>query len=163
MGGWVTVKGNQGTSYVEETDKFYVCKRRGSLDEHFETDGTSLRMIEEGEAIEVLEEAKTETKKGPERVKCRLVGDGVEGWCTLGPQVQEWTPQHKCSQKTVMHDGIDSKASKVVRDVESGETLEVLDVPLLDKTSGILRVRARAEKDGVIGYATIRDDQGIVI
>merc|ERR1712176_1209730 len=52
--GFVTVKGNQGTAYVVESDKHYLCKRKISLDKKFETNSSNLRMIEEGEAVEKL-------------------------------------------------------------------------------------------------------------
>merc|ERR1712151_1476873 len=46
--GWVTVKGNQGTAYVEETDKHYICKHSVALDQKFETGSANIRTIEEG-------------------------------------------------------------------------------------------------------------------
>jgi len=161
--GWVTVKGNQGTAYVEETDQYYVCKRSVGLDKKFETNSTSVRMIEQGEPLEKLDGPQTETKEGENRARGRLLSDGSEGWFTLsGNHVSSWAPSYECVQSTVLQDGMDMKESKTVRKLEAGEKLAALEAPRCTNTSGIMRVRVRAEKDSAIGYATIRGNQGTV-
>jgi len=160
----LTIKGNQGTAYVEETDKHYICKHSVGLDKKFETGSANIRTIEEGEAVEVLEGPKTETKEGDNRMRCRLLSDASEGWFTLtGKNVSAWAPTYQCSQNTVLQDGLDMKESKTLRKLEVGEKVEAVEVPVKEKTAGIMRVRVRAEKDGITGFATIKGNQGTVL
>merc|ERR1712151_307658 len=162
--GWLTVKGNQGTSYVEETDKNYVCKRSLALDKKFETNSNNLRTLEEGEVVELLDGPKTETKEGDNRVCVRLLSDGSEGWFSLtGKNVTAWRPGYECVQTTVLQDGLEMKEAKTMRKLECGEHVEAIEAPVLAKGAGIMRVRVRAQKDGAVGFATIRGNQGTVI
>merc|ERR1712183_1084280 len=44
-----------------------------------------------------------------------------------------------------------------------GESLKALSAPAKEASSGLLRVRVSAEKDGQVGYATVRGDQGTIL
>jgi len=52
------------------------------------------------------------------------------------------------------------KSSEVIRRVEPGELVEILDGPMKDAETEMLRVRARAESDGAVGWVTIKGSQG---
>jgi len=159
--GWVTMKGNQGTAYVEETSRHYVCQRPVALESRFQTGTPLVRHLEEGEVFEAVEEPSTEKREGPKRMKGRNIATGTVGWFTLGAKnVQPWSPQYRCAQSTTMTDGLDIKEAKTVRKLEAGELLTALEPPVLETGSGIMRVRARAEKDGKVGYASVRGNQG---
>jgi len=159
--GWVTLKGNQGTAYAEESDKHYVCKFAVPLEKRFTSGSETVRTLEEGEVFEVTEGPKPETKEGAKRVRGRNIADGVEGWFTLTSKTFEpWSPQYKCNQSTVINDGLAIKEAKAVRKLEVGEYVEALETPVFDKAAGLLRVRVRAEKDGAIGFATVRGNHG---
>jgi len=158
--GWVTLKGNHGTSYADETDTHYICKFSVPLQKRCATTSEEIRIIEEGEVFEVVDGPKSETKEGARRVRARGLSSGSEGWFTLSATFTEWSVRYKVAQSTVLNDGIAIKDSKVIRKLEAGEFLEALDVPELEKSAGVLRARVRAEKDGATGFATIRGNKG---
>jgi len=143
------VKGNQGTEYVEESDKHFICKLSTGLQAKFSTESTVLRQLSEEEVFEV---------------KVCNVADGSEGWFTLtSSNMQPWSPLYKCQVVTTLTETVDIKEGKTVRKTEVQEVLEAIDTPAVDKVSGILRVKVRAEKDGAIGFASVRSNQGKVI
>jgi len=112
----------------------------------------------------VTEGPKTETKEGANWVKGRHLGDGKEGWFAVSPKsVSAWVPQYKCISATILHDGLDAASAKVVRKLEQGEVLLALSTPALDSVAGLVRVLVRAEKDGKVGFATVRGNQGTVM
>jgi len=161
--GWVTVRGNQGTCYAEETDKHYICIRETSLQKSFCTDSPPLRTLEKGEVIEVNEGPKTETKEGNKRVKVRKLPDGTEGWFTLtSKNMQPWSAQYECDASTALTAEYNLKDSKTLRKLDAGERLEALAPPTLEKSAGMMRVRVRTVKDSLVGFSTVRGNQGTV-
>jgi len=155
--GWVTIKGNHGTGYVTESDKYYVCKAGAMLESKFVSGSKLLRALEEGELFEAADGPKVESKDGANRVKGRSLSDGTEGWFTLLiDRMSPWSPNYKCDASTALNDALEIASAKILRKLEPGENLEALDAPVEDKSSGALRVQVRAEKDGMSGYATIR-------
>jgi len=159
--GWVTMKGNQGTTYVQETTRHYVCLRPVALESRFQSGTSTLRTLEEGEVFEASDEPTIEKKEGPNRIKGRSLTNGSIGWFTLGAKnVQPWSPHYQCAQATTMTDRLEIKEAKTVRKLEAGERLTALAAPVLEAGSNITRVRARAEKDGKIGFVSIRGNQG---
>merc|ERR1711862_200025 len=78
--GWVTMKGNQGTAYVEETSKHYKCTKAVEVEGRFQQgSGPAVRTLEVGELFEVQDGPKTDTKQGASRVHGRSIGDGTAG------------------------------------------------------------------------------------
>lgn len=162
--GWVTVKGNQGTSYTEESDRHYVCTESVLLESKFASGSQEVRRIEEGEAFEALEEAKPEKKDGLERCRGKMLADGTEGWFTVTTKsFVPWSPTYKCISSTVLNDGAEIKEAKALRKLEPGEIVEAVDTPIFEKSAGLLRLRLRSPKDNLIGFATVRGNQGTVL
>lgn len=160
--GYVTLKGNQGTAYVEESSKHYKCTAAVSLEDRFPSGSKALRMLEVGETFEISEGPKSETKIGASRIRGRNIGDGKEGWATWTKRsMYSWSPHHSCKSSIALHDGLEVESAKLVRKLEVGESLEALEPPQLEK-GGVLRVRLRAEKDGATGFATVKGNQGTV-
>jgi len=156
--GFITVKGNQGTTYMDESEKHFVLKKSISLDKGFMTGSPVHRMLEEGEVFEITDSPKTERKEGAERVKGRNLADGTEGWFTkTAVNFQPWSMRYVCSQPTALNDTL-NLSSKASRKLEADEVLEALDTPVLE--SNVLRVRVKAEKDGLVGFASIRGNAG---
>merc|ERR1712196_335014 len=92
--GWVTLKGNQGTSYIEETEKHMVCKRAVAMQGRLASDSNVVRELEEGEVFEMADGPKVESKAGNKRVRGRNLGDSKEGWFTLTTSnMKPWSPQ----------------------------------------------------------------------
>jgi len=159
--GWATLKGNQGTSFVEESDRHHTVKKSVALEVSFRSGSATVRSLEEGEIFEMLDAPKTEKKEGDQRMRGRL-SDDTEGWFTFTKFLNPWSPRYRCLKSTDLCDGLDASA-KVVRPLNPGELVEALDLPKLDAASGLVRVQIRAEKDNSVGFATIRDGEGAVL
>jgi len=163
--GWVTMKGNQGTVYVMESTSHYACVRATAIETSFAAGGQVVRMLEEGELFEVSE-TKPQTLEGALRARGRIVptGDdgsgGDSGWISVDSHVSIWCTTHRCKRGT---DLTDESGEVVVRPLVVGEVLEALQVPFRDEAAGILRVRLRAEKDGAVGFAALKDADGGVL
>lgn len=89
--GWVTVAGNQGTTFLEEGGNLFKVVTETILTDSFALDGSSAkessrkpltRKLKVGEVVEVREWAKKEEKSGLMRMKCRVLSDGGTGWVT---------------------------------------------------------------------------------
>eukprot|EP00930_Biecheleria_cincta_P023470 TRINITY_DN1695_c0_g4_i1.p1 TRINITY_DN1695_c0_g4~~TRINITY_DN1695_c0_g4_i1.p1 ORF type:complete len:2021 (+),score=568.23 TRINITY_DN1695_c0_g4_i1:448-6063(+) len=162
--GWVTLKGNQGTSYAEESQKHYICKNSVPMESKLATGSALVRQIEKGEAFEGLDAPKAEKRESVQRARGRNLADSTEGWFTIAAKsFTPWSPTYKCMQSTVLTDGLEITDGKTLRKLESGETLDALQTPVLEPKSGLLRVRVRARKDSVCGFATVRGNQGTVL
>lgn len=153
----MTVKGNQGTSYTEESDKHYVCIRSVSLESKFPSGSTEVRRIEEEEVFEALEAPKAEKKEGIERCRGRTLTDGTEGWFTMS-SCSPWTAAYKCLSSTVLNDGPEISEANTLRKLDVGELLEAVDTPVFEKSAGLLRLQLRAQKDNLVGFATLRNE-----
>eukprot|EP00928_Gymnodinium_smaydae_P033903 TRINITY_DN2414_c3_g1_i1.p1 TRINITY_DN2414_c3_g1~~TRINITY_DN2414_c3_g1_i1.p1 ORF type:complete len:2011 (-),score=734.13 TRINITY_DN2414_c3_g1_i1:159-5468(-) len=161
--GWVTIKGNQGTAYAEVNPKLRVLTCAAPLEARLATGSTLVRNLEAGEAFEVGDAPKTDVKEGKQRAKGRNLSDGSEGWFTVSAKTMlPWTPMYKCTSSTVLHDGRDISTAQLLRKIEPEEKMEALAAPAWEEGAQIMRVRVRCSKDGKVGYATIRGDQGTV-
>jgi len=81
--GWITIKGNQGNIYAEESDRHYFCRRSLPLSVGFESSSNSLRTLNAHEIFEALDAPQEEVMEGVNRVKARSLLDGSEGWLTF--------------------------------------------------------------------------------
>ncbi|CAJ1356263.1 unnamed protein product [Effrenium voratum] len=61
--GWVTLKGNSGTCFVESSDQHHIVKKTVPLESGFRSGSAPVRLLEEREVFELLEEPKTEKKE----------------------------------------------------------------------------------------------------
>merc|ERR1719188_648376 len=61
-----------------------------------------------------------------------------------------------------MTDTLAVKGSKPVRKLEVNEVVEAMEEPTKDEALGVLRVKAKAEKDGKEGYITFAGNRGTV-
>jgi len=156
--GWITIKGNKGTVYAEETTKLYTLVNAVAFHKQFETDGATLvRQLVVGEAVEVIDGPKEE-KREVTRLKGRAVSDGAVGWVSLRPSAMKpWSPQYKCSAEAVLSSSC-KEGGDSVRNVEVGEIVQVLDGPKKADTS--MRMKVRAEKDSAAGWVTLRTADG---
>eukprot|EP00927_Polykrikos_kofoidii_P018495 TRINITY_DN18578_c0_g1_i5.p1 TRINITY_DN18578_c0_g1~~TRINITY_DN18578_c0_g1_i5.p1 ORF type:complete len:1223 (+),score=420.95 TRINITY_DN18578_c0_g1_i5:409-4077(+) len=70
---------------------------------------------------------------------------------------------YRVSRQTPMAEGLVIKESKTIRKLEPGEIFDCDMMPEKEEAAGVMRVRGRAIKDGKVGYATIKGNQGAVI
>lgn len=159
--GWVTVKGNQGTDFTEESSRHFVCNINAPLEQRFECGSALVRTLQAKEIFEVEEGPKVETKEGATRVKGRNLSDGSEGWFNgTNDCILPWAPAYVCKRAIAVTSGLDIATSQNVGALEPGDKVEALDTPVVEKASGMLRVRVRSGKDSASGFATVRSGQG---
>jgi len=162
--GWVTMKGNQGTAFVEVADNYYVCKAEVPLERQKTVGGSPMRTLEAGEVFVSLEGPKTLTKEGDSRVRGRTLSACSEGWFTVNnANVQRWAARQRCVQSTDLHNKVEMASADVVRKVAPGEVLVALASPVMEKAAGVLRIHVSAEDDGAVGFMSVRGDQSATV
>jgi len=78
--GWVSLKGNQGTVYLEVSTSHYVVESAVTLRTESQEGSEALRQLEVGEAVEVVEPP-VENQPAPKMIiYVRAVSDGKCGW-----------------------------------------------------------------------------------
>merc|ERR1712232_41108 len=91
--GFITLRGNQGTHFLEEGGDVFKVVAETILTEEFEIGGGAskdaskkvkdlTRKLKVGELVEGREWARKEESSGLMRMKCRVRTDGVTGWVT---------------------------------------------------------------------------------
>jgi len=159
---WVTIKGNAGTVYAEP-GSFYSILEEVPLQKKFKTNevNETVRCLEKDEVVAIIEGPKDEKFDPVWRMKGRVLGDNLIGWVTLkDPTLKRWSPTYKCLSATVIHDGFTVKTSQVVRRLEVGEVVELIEGPVVEAEIGVVRVKAKAAKDEAIGWITIKGNGG---
>eukprot|EP00929_Paragymnodinium_shiwhaense_P078674 TRINITY_DN407_c0_g4_i1.p1 TRINITY_DN407_c0_g4~~TRINITY_DN407_c0_g4_i1.p1 ORF type:complete len:2118 (+),score=935.15 TRINITY_DN407_c0_g4_i1:97-6450(+) len=165
--GWITLKGNAGTTYAEADAKLWSIIKEAQLQNKLSTEYAlnAGRALEVGETCQVLEGPKEEKTTSVSRIKARSLSDGAEGWVTQKPEtLRKFGCVYRCSAQTPLHDQRAQEGATVLRQVANGESLELLDGPFVDATgeSKESRMRARCGQDGAIGWVTIRNADGKV-
>jgi len=93
LDGWITLSGNKGTSFLEDSGNQWKVVKETIMTESFELDGgaakenarklkVNTRKLKEGEIVEVREWARKEETSGLMRMKCKAKSDGATGWVT---------------------------------------------------------------------------------
>jgi len=159
MKGWVTMKGNAGTSYCEAATKYYSVKVECKLEKRFQSVGAeSVRTMEVGETFQLLEGPRDEKVQPESRAKVRCLSDGKEGWITKkGATVKVWNPMYRCLDKVPMFDtraGAKLEESKALRELQKGESVEMIEGPFEDDKD--MKMKCRAIRDGITGWVTIK-------
>ena len=161
MTGWVTIKGNAGTVYAEENKQVYTVLRSVAFQRKFQSDSEAVRALAKDEAVELIEGPKEERSDALVRVKGRAVSDGAIGWVTMKDRfLRPWSQYYRCTNATVINDALAVKNAVTIRKLEVGETVEVIEGPILESSLDVMRVRARADLDGVVGWVTLKGNQG---
>jgi len=161
MTGWVTIKGNAGTVYAEENKQVYTVLRDVALQRKFQSDSEAVRTLAKDEAVELIEGPKEEWSDALVRVNGRAISDAAIGWVTMKDRfLRPWSPHYRCTSATVINDALAVKNAVTIRKLEVGETVEVIEGPILESSLDVMRVRARADLDGVVGWVTLKGNQG---
>lgn len=148
--GWVTTKGNAGSTYAEETGCSYVLEAEVPLEKDFATGSALVRAVGTGESVEVLEGPQDEVSKPVQRIHGRCSADGSEGWFTLQEEAVPWSGRYRCLKPVELGKG---------RELAAGEVLEVLEGPTRG-AEGHLRVKCCAVSDGAVGWAAVTAGDG---
>eukprot|EP00929_Paragymnodinium_shiwhaense_P029909 TRINITY_DN17051_c0_g1_i4.p1 TRINITY_DN17051_c0_g1~~TRINITY_DN17051_c0_g1_i4.p1 ORF type:complete len:2008 (+),score=805.96 TRINITY_DN17051_c0_g1_i4:95-6118(+) len=158
--GWVTLKGNQGTRYVEASTTHYVLG----------ADSATLREGPAGSASEVCQlpggsvfEAAEAPQERPAATRLvarvRAFEDCKAGWvvfATNAVSIRPWRPKYACLVPVPLTAELSSD-SAVVREAVPDEVFEVAEGPTLDAKSGVRRIRCVAANGSLVGWASLRD------
>lgn len=148
---------------------FFKALRDVTMTDEFEVQSTKkIRKLESGEVVEVLGEAKQDGNLSIERVQCRALRDGIIGWATArsmaGTSDLELT--HKpflwCTRKLAMRTSEEAD-SALVRNLQAGEVLELLEGPHDERLGSELRVRGVTCGEESTGWLQIRDKEGTTL
>ncbi|CAE7359170.1 unnamed protein product [Symbiodinium natans] len=91
--GWVTIAGNQGTSYLKQVKRHYICLRASPIHADLGAESGVLRVLMAGEAFRAFEDPK-DVNGGQQRTVyvARAVKDGAEGWVVVtAGEVVPWS------------------------------------------------------------------------
>jgi len=167
--GWVSVKGNQGTSYLQDCSRPCYCAVQAlAMQDGFPTDDSKeVRSVKSGEVIEVLEGPRKEVLNNTVRARVKAVSDGATGWFTMTSRrgqsfARQGQSTFTCKAGVALTDGKNIKDCKVLRKLDKGEVLTVLEGPIDDPDAGVARIRAKARKDSAEGWVTTRGNAGSV-
>lgn len=162
--GWVTIKGNAGTTYAKECDLQTVCKPV-ALEKELKSGGwETIRTLAVNELIEVVKDQAKPKLDSCFGFKVRTLADGLTGWVSTNhSRFQQWMPLYRSVMQTVIDDSLTIASAKPLRRIEEGEELDVLEGPVKDSEAGLLRIKARAKKDGCSGWITVRGNQGTAL
>lgn len=137
----------------------------------------TLRRLEVGEVVEVLEGPRQEEAVKVPRIRVLVMKDQVEGWVTTAgnqgtPFLEEGGSTFKVVAETIMTPTfvIDSseatastrKLKDTTRKLKVGEIVEVREWPKKEAKSGLMRMKCRTRSDGVTGFVTTVGNQGTV-
>merc|ERR1712187_291429 len=130
-------------------------EKSGKITEaQFVTYVTSLLQLEENKEKFLSEEQQKAS------FKRMLKGEATE--LTEESFLEQFRSRYMVTTLVTMTDSLTVKGGKTVRKLEAGEVVEALDEPSKEETVGILRVKAKTEKDQKEGYITLSGNQGTV-
>merc|ERR1712048_1340857 len=165
--GWITVKGNQGTPFLEEVAKvFYSCRKAElPLQTGFPSDSSTVRTLAEEEVLELIEGPRTEELPDAQRCRLKASKDGQSGWITIKDRhevvyAEANTKLYTCTATVAMTDGEDIKSCNVLRKLNVGEFVEASGPIVEDAASGVSRLPGKALQDGKVGWVTVKGNAG---
>jgi len=131
------------------------------------TESKTLRRLELGEVIEVLEPPTKEEGMEVLRGKCRAMTDDVEGWITfIGNQgnsfLEDGGNLFKVVKETILTTefGLDGGGS--TKKLKQGEIVKVLEWARKEEQSGLMRMKCKVKATGAVGWVTTVGNQGNV-
>lgn len=163
--GWVTLKGNVGTVYVQLSDSHYMADGPLPLRAGPSKDSQVFRVLEKGEAIQAKEPAKEVKPPQMMMAMVRPLEDGKSGWVVFhtGPKapVKPWKAKYVCKAPVDITVSLNLQEGVLaVRKAEAGQIFQVVDGPGLDSISGQRRVCLATAEDGAVGWASLRGADG---
>lgn len=167
--GWVTVRGNQGTPFLQDSSKpcYYAAEPVALQDNFVSADAKEVRRLKVNEVVEVLEGPRKEEIGNAVRGRGKTCNDGSVGWFTIKSKTGEVFAEpgkmsYTVSSAIALTDSVDIKDCKVLRKLDKGEVLIVLEGPNEDTNSGVTRIKVTAAKDNKEGWVTVKGNAGSV-
>jgi len=166
--GWITIRSTAGTTYLERATKpfLYLAKSTG-LRGALASNSKRVRELKAGESVELVEGPKEERSGSDTRVRGAACGEEAQGWLQItekgGVVLAKLSAKvYKCIEAIAMTDAPDFGKCQMVRRIDAGEALELLDDKIVKPDEGGMRRRFRACRDGREGWITTHGSQGTV-
>jgi len=162
--GWVTLKGNQGTVFVESSTSHYTISSSVALRSAASRDSPVVRELSVGEKIEAMEAPREEQPDSRILARVRALEDSAAGWlswtkASKKTPLRPWTSKYVCKASMDITSSLKADQS-AVKKAEVGDVFECIQGPVLDASSGSRRVRLATAADGAVGWASVRDIDG---
>jgi len=137
----------------------------------------TIRRLEVGEVIEILEGPVCDTDVDVMRVRAKVMRDDIEGWVSTGGNqgttfLEEGGNLFRVVRETILTESfeLDGNASKettrklkdTTRKLKEGEIVEVREWARKESKSGLMRMKCKCKDDGVTGWVTTVGNQGTV-
>jgi len=163
--GWITVKGNQGTPFLQEVEKpFFTVKKELPLGTEL-SGNENVRTLTVDEIVELVEGPRKVTYTDLRRAKVKAVKDGAVGWMTVRDRfevvyAETNAKMYTIKQSVALTDGPNISECKVLRKLTEGELFHTEGEPVED--GGVWRVGGVAKKDDLKGWLTSKGNAGTV-
>lgn len=166
--GWVTLKGNAGSVYIQISDSHYIADETIPLRACPSKHAPVSRMLEKGEAMQSKAPAKEVKPIHMLMARVRPLESREAGWVVFSPGLKApfkpWKAKYVCKSAVEITSALAFHAgTRSVRTAVAGQILKVVDGPRLDSMSGQHRVCVVSAEDGVAGWASLRDFAGEVL
>jgi len=162
--GWVTLKGNQGTTYMESSQSHYKLTNGSQMRQEMAKDSPILRKLEAGIVMEGLDSPQEVHPNPKMGIRMRSLEDGKVGWVSFfaGPSgpIRPWAPRYTCKAPVALTSALAAKDATAIRLSEVGEKFDAVEGPTRDKSTGLRRVRCATLEGVVLGWATLRGAEG---
>jgi len=146
---------------------YYKVEGATALTDGMDSVAGPLRELEVGEFLELVEGPLREST-GALRVQCTALRDQATGWATVtgasgSPVLLAQTRMHvKIVASTVLTQGFQVEDSRTLRTLTEGELAEVLEWERVEEPTGLKRMKLRATRDSLVGWATSAGNNGNV-
>lgn len=164
--GWVTLKGNQGTVFLDVSGVHYTMTREVVLRAGKERDAAVVRRLQAGEAFAGAGEPEEEQPPARFVLRARALEDGASGWVSFssggGAPLRPWRPRYVCRAPMTFTADASGSTLAAGASAATGEVLEVVEGPELEKATGLRRVRC-AKGGAVLGWAPLRGEKDEVL
>merc|ERR1719330_549290 len=101
------------------------------------------------------------------RARGKATRDGATGWFTVKSKqgqslVEPGKSTFTCTSGIALTNDMNIKDCKVLRKLDKGEVLMVVEGPIDDDAAGVTRIKVKASKDEMEGWVTTKGNAGSV-
>jgi len=159
--GWFVMKTKEGVANAEQSGKYYTCTAAIAMTDVADIKACKvIRKLDPKEVANVLEGPVEQGDAGVHRIRCKSMKDGQEGWITTKGNkgtvyAEETSKLYALVNEVALHKQFESDGATLVRQLEKGEAVEVLDGPKEEKFE-VTRLKGRALSDGSVGWLSVK-------
>mmetsp|Transcript_37860 Transcript_37860/g.66732 ORF Transcript_37860/g.66732 Transcript_37860/m.66732 type:complete len:702 (-) Transcript_37860:137-2242(-) len=146
--------------FFEFARLFYKVSRATNLSSTLGATSKAIRKLDQGEIVELMSGPKTDEKVSLLRAHCRSLAKGDEGWVTItnsqGTSLLEPCGIFfACAKAVPLTNSLSVDDGVTIRELPKGELVEAVGVPMLDESSGTVRMECKAKSDSMSGFVTL--------